>query len=600
MLNGYPLNAAPLNSLLDGSGGSDYETQPINPPDQLPGPAEPVPEHPQYPGFQPIDPPAGYSLPWTVTVTVGGIDVTDRLTGTVTVDREESASGIAEFELFYPVGQPVPVALHDSEVQITYSTQLGGQVLQAVLFTGWVTEPSWNVTSRTMRVLATDMLQSRVEAMSLAGIDTLTGGQYSADVFGEPDNHWRYAQDRMSTVTAALDCDVHGDMRVTSWYAKEQPHYLFTAGSTVYQSADVQLAQPDAVIGTLELTLQYRYQRLHRSTETFRWTHPATGGSWGITGFCQWRTLSTDMPNKDMVLSAVTGTGLVPVSADWGPLPATAADPCGNGQPWINRFYPDLLQGFEVTGVRQWAQSVTETYTLTLKAATGRSTDRLRHSAAVQTAAGDTWPNLEPDETGLATLPDTTPGDQHDEPRRQQFISTALARAYVTVIESHRQNRVSWQSPTALVLGIDTVHTLRLDDQNLQAQGKCVRRLDVLDIETGSALTTLSIAVMRGGGESSPLTVPSRPGAGGISEHTAGNMNLPSQFGGRFTSPAEYDEELDGFSGMYAAVQDQSLPHFPRRLAVTAAEYGEALTDGLETDRQADYQVGVPDDLLEL
>lgn len=599
MINGYPLNAAPLNSLLDGPGGSDYETQPINPPGQLPGPAEPVPEHPQYPGFQPIEPPEGYSLPWAVTVTVGGLNVTDRLTGTVTIDREEGASGLAVFDLFYPVGTAVPVELHDSEVMITFTAELSGQQ-QSVLFTGWVTEPDWDATARIMRVTVTDMLQSRVESMSLSAIDTLTGGLYSDDVFGEADGHWQYARDRMSTRTAALDCDVHARMRVTDWHAKVEPHYLFGNGSTVYQSADVKLSQPDTVIRTLELTLQYRYQRLHRSTETFRWTHPATGGSWGISGFCQWRTQSTEMPTKEMVLSAVTGAGLVPVSADWAPLPATHADPCGTGASWVNNHYPDLLQGFEVEGVRHWTQTVTETYSLTLHASTGKRTERSRHSASVRTPEAEQWNDLPVDDlTGIATLPDTQPGDQPDEDRRHIFISTALARATAEVIDSHRQTRVSWQAPTALTLGIDLVHTLRFDDQHVLAQGKCVRRLDELSIETGSALTTLTIAVMRGGGNSDPLTVPARP-AGGSAEHTGGNMDLPSQFGGRFTSPAEYNEELDGFSGQYSAVQSSSLPVFPRRLALTAKEYGEEQTGELEESVNKTYSVAAPDDLLEL
>ncbi|MFU6774850.1 hypothetical protein ACM77A_32010, partial [Pseudomonas aeruginosa] len=64
---------------------------------------------------------------------------------------------------------------------------------------------------------------------------------------------------------------------------------------------------------------------------------------------------------------------------------------------------------------------------------------------------------------------------------------------------------MSWDCPTSMVMAVDLTHTLKFDDQRIKAVGKCRRVLDRFDLESGSAITTLSIAVMRGGGGDSDV-----------------------------------------------------------------------------------------------
>ncbi|NLY16650.1 MAG: hypothetical protein GXZ05_09790 [Gammaproteobacteria bacterium] len=613
MINGYPLNTAAINSAGGSTDIDPVDPTPIDPPPPLPDPTQPDPSTPAYPGFPPIDAPEGYSLPWTVHISLGGQDVTDFLTETVRVDRSEGAAGMAEFSLFYPVGTPVPLDLHDGPVVIVFTSR----GVQQLLFTGWVTRPSWHAASRVMRIIATDRLQQRVEAMSLADIEALTGGLYSPDVFtDEIEDHWRYAQDRLSTRPVSLDCDTHGNMRVTNWQSKKHPDYTFNPGSTVYQSVDVRLAQPTETTNRVELTIKYRYPRLWQASATFGWVHPGTGGFGGMQGFCAWRPDSTELPTIDMYLSAVGSTGLTPVSASWHLLPPSMGDPCGNGQPWINNQSELLILGGSVVARRRWVQQVTEEYTVTLATAAGepeQSRVVSRSSINASVDFGESWPNsLRPYQyspsggagigPGTPTTP-VTPGDHADEPRRQLAFNTALNKARTEIIEAHRRTQVSWQVPTALIAGVDLVHTLYLDDQNTVAQGKCVQRLDELNIETGSALATLTIAILReASGVADPLSVPARMGAD--ESESAGVMSrsytLGTQLGGKFTSP-EYDDELDGFSGNYDAKQDATLEVFPRRFSATGPEIPDARTDEhVLTAAEKTIRVAFTGDLLEI
>lgn len=612
MINQYPINGAAINS-LGAAGEPPAEPVHIDPPPPLPGPAQPDPSTPAYPGFPPIDVPEGYSLSWTVTVSLGGQDVTEFLTGTVRVDRSEGAAGMAEFSLFYPVGTPVPLDLHDGPVVIVFTSR----GVQQLLFTGWVTQPSWHAASRVMRIIATDRLQQRVEAMSLPAIEALTGGLYSPDVFtDEIEDRWRYAQDRLSTRPASLDCDTHGNMRVTNWQSKKHPDYTFSPGSTVYQSVDVRLAQPTETTNRVELTIKYRYPRLWQASGTFGWVHPGTGGFGGMQGFCAWRPDSTELPTIDMYLSAVGSTGLTPVSASWHLLPPSMGNPCGNEQPWINNQPELLILGGSVIARRRWVQQVTEEYTVTLATAAGepeQSRVVSRSSVNASVDFGESWPDsLRPYQYspsgGAGTGPGTpttpvTPGDHVDEPRRQLACNTALNKARTEIIEAHRRTQVSWQVPTALIAGVDLVHTLELGDQNTRARGKCVQRLDELNIETGSALATLTIAILREApGVADPLSVPPRMGAG-ESESTgvmSRSYTLGTQLGGKLTSP-EYDDELDGFSGNYTARQSDTLEVFPRRFAATGPEIPDTRTDEHAlTAAEKTIRVAFTGDLLEI
>lgn len=612
MIIGYPLNSAPVN----GMGGSiePPEPQPVEPPPPLPPATDPVPDHPQYPGFQPIDPPAGYSLPWTVSVLLGGQDVAANLTGSARVDRSEGAAGVAEFELFYPVGAHVPISVYDASVVITFTCR--GQ--QQLLFTGWVSEPSWHAATRIMRITATDRLQQRVEAMALTDIDALVGGMYSPDVFSEEiDDHWRYAQDRLSTRPVSLDCSASANLRVTRWQAKPHADYVFNVGSTVYQSVDVRLAHPKDTTNRVEITAKYRYPRLWQASATYQWSHPGTGGYVGMQGFCSWRTDSTELPTIDMYLSAVSSAGFVPVSATWSLLPATAPDPCGNGQPWINNQEGEyLILGGSVVARKRWVQQITETYTLVVATADGleestRVISRMSVSASVE--RGAEWPNsLRPYQYspikggGLNTggdpvEPPDTAGDWPDEERRENALKTAIAVAQTEIIAAHRRTSVHWQCPTALVAGIDTVHTLELNDQNVRARGKCIQRVDELSIETGSALTTLAIAITAGAaGSSSGTDIPARIGESDSDANaTQGTgYTLATQLGGRYNVP-EYDEEKDGFAGNYS-FQPPNATTYPRRFAVSSPSVSQSRTDEREHESETLYHVGFAGDLLEL
>ena len=81
-----------------------------------------------------------------------------------------------------------------------------------------------------------------------------------------------------------------------------------------------------------------------------------------------------------------------------------------------------------------------------------------------------------------------------------------------------------------------------------------------------------------------------------------GHPALATQLGMRNESPL-YNDELDGFAGNYDDRDDDinpSLEEFPRRMTITASEISADLRDERKVDLQATFEVGIPNDLLEL
>ncbi|WP_296125388.1 hypothetical protein [Pseudomonas sp. Ga0074129] len=574
LLNGEPLNSIELNS----------DT----------GSATPAPPDPGYVL-------AGIGYVWLDRVLVGGVDVSAQLVGGIDYDREEGAAAVGGFGIYLPPGPVVPSDWIGRTVTFDYITTTEGVTTEARRFTGVIDQPEWNSEVRVLNCECSDQLQQRVEALTVAQVDALVGGTWSADVFEPVDgrSHWDYALERLSSRTAALDCDVFGVPRVSSWYAKPAPDFVFGPGTTIDQSVQVDLAPARAITNRVELEVSFRYSRLWQRNESYSWVHPETDGTGGIAGFCNWRGFPSELPTIAMIEESAAGNGQTVIGAQYYKLPLTMPNPCGDGNPWINRF-GDLLLGADWTGARRWVQTVTETYRMALATEAGQQVDgrivqRQGYSVEIENEQAEQW-EQKPITGGSGGFTDL-----NDEARRALAINCGLQVSHAELIASHREATVTWQVPTSMALGIDLSHTLEINDQGVRARGKCRRISGTHDPDTGLAITTLSIAVMRpvgASGANDALVVPPRiassdsPAAGGDAIPTI----LPTQisvFGG-----PDYDPELDGFSGNADAGGGPS--QFPRDMVSPAAEIPTAVRDERVVTGDYLYRVAIPTDLLEL
>ncbi len=546
----------------------------------------------------------GQAFNWRVRLLVDGVDLTSQVTGMIDVDLEEGAAGVGGFVLYLPPGPVVPDDWKGKLVQLDFiSRNRDGLITEQRLFSGKIEMPEWDPTWRLLACDCSDQLQQRVEGMTIEAIDALTGGHWSADLF-EPvtgRSRWDYAQERMESRAASLDCSPTGQVRLTSWAAAAVPHVVFGPGTTLFESVQIDLQPLGAATNRLEIDASYRFPRLWQHIQGFGWTHPQASST-GIPGFCQWRTWTSDLPTTEMIEDAITGAGLQLVGRVGGfKLPLSMGDPCGDGRPWRNTF-DNLWLSANASGGRRWVQQVTESYKLLLTAMGGEDEAtqviaRDSGSVAIETSQADDWESSKP----ASGQPESV--DLSDEIRRSSALLTLLWGGAVQLLSAHRGTTLSWQVPTDLALGVDLVHTLRLEDKAL-AQGKCRRIQHRIDIEGGTAITTISVAISRGGGVGDPLTVPARPDTS-LPPITGGSI-LATQLGGRLNNPITgapippYDDTRLGFSGNWDVGDDLTAEQFPRRFDVEAVEIPEIYRDEKTGDVTAHYRVAIPNDLLEL
>jgi hypothetical protein len=532
----------------------------------------------------------GIGYTWQLRVIVDGVDLSAQVLGSTDIDREGGAAGVGGLELYLPPGPVVPTDWIGRSVTIDFLWWVGVSAYEERRYSGQILRPRWNAADRVLSCELSDNLQQRVESMDVAAIDTLTGGAWSPDVFQpvEGRSRWDYAMERMGTQTASLDCSPYGYMRVSSWYATPVAQYVFGTGTTLDGTLSLDLPDLSRMTNQVVIEADYRYTRFRQKNEKWSWF----GGI-----FCSWYfTATKELPTISMVEEAVAASGSFMIGTpEYEVLPPSAFDPCGTGENWIN-YNTDLLLGVDFETGRRWAQPVTEKYELTLECLpsimqAGEIVARIGGRFEVESPNAEAWAS-EPFSTGTSGHT-----DDRDEPRRLAFFGVLLAQGLATIVSAHRGTRVTFALPTPMASGIDLIHTVRLDDQGIIAQGRVVRVRDVYDHAAGTAITMLDLAIMRGGGGASDPLVPP-PSVDEPQPPAPVVIDLPTQLGRSFEAECPvYDDDLPGFAGNYTI---GSCPEFPRRFDIVVPEIPEDKRNELPVPVVSACRVAVPDDDLEL
>ncbi|MDO9625135.1 MAG: hypothetical protein Q7J46_14225 [Pseudomonas sp.] len=541
------------------------------------------------------------SVRWRLRVLLDGVDISARLTDTVSVDREEGAARVGKLTLLPALGSLDLDTLTGKPLHI-YRQRLEGDEVgsEQLRFVGETLRPGLDAFSKKISLTASCGLQNRIEQKSIEEIIALLPGSYWAEaVFGELEAHWQYCQDRCSTVPGNLDCAPDGSIRFTSWAAKSVPHFSFGPSEVIDGSLAIEPADAGQLLNQVEITLEYRYTRLRHRPYTVRWTHPTDT-------FCGWLAEgSTELPTVSMLLEAVEQGGWALVGTPQTVmLPPSMPNPCGLGGAWINTFTDDPhLLSFAASLAQRTSQTLTERYKLTLEATGSIST------FTVQTSRERYSDEVEFDTSSWEELPATSspPGavgdgsgdwiiDKDEAGRRENTLRTAMHAEHVRIIASHRQTRVAFQTPITDAV-YDTSHTARIELLGLSAQGKVARVQEVWDIGQGLEVATIELAISRGGASltADSLAIPARPvfDFGPVPDH---GTVLATQLGGRSEAPV-FDEELDGFSGNYG-VTTPGAELYPRRLQFTTPDIEGRHRDPAEAETVATYQINIPTDLL--
>jgi hypothetical protein len=441
---------------------------------------------------------------WTAQVMLGGVDVSANLTGTISWDAEEGASRVADFTLRPAAGSVSPTTWTGQEVSIDVVRLVGALSMHTRVFTGVVDVATFDPVKRTVGFTCTSDLQNRVAALPVASIDALCGGTYSEAVSGAIGERWAYAQARMSSRTASLDSGPMSGPRVTEWNGLAVWR-TFTEADVLDASPSIDLPKRNQIVNQVDIAFEYRYYRCRQRQASIGWSKSAyTAEAWQS---------SYQYPSQDEIESALAGSGWKVLYQSFGSPPAHIAVASPSGYYVVTSG----VANFTASLAQRHAQAVTESYALTVTAPTSIAANGALAKPLRGALQSDWTPNQwEADFT--VTVPLNAPGEIDYAGTMTRAVSDAaiqnlLDMAKSMIYASHRKAAVTFSVPC--LPEADLTMAATLNTAALQASGKISRVQGKLDIDAGSAISTITLALsgIAAGGILTPdaLTPPAQP-----------------------------------------------------------------------------------------
>jgi hypothetical protein len=552
---------------------------------------------------------------WRPVVTLGGVDISERLTGVISVEAAEGEARVAQFSIAPPTGvltlpdwtgQPVTIDIAAREPD-------GGATDSRRLFTGVVDVPDYDLSAYIVTFECTDQMQEILANTPRAWLDESIGGWYSEAVSGPPVDALEYATARLASVPASLDLDPYQQPRVTAWALPDTPDIVFDDSAVLDGSLSLKLASRADLINDVSTRFEYRFPRLRARVIGVEFSRTID----------QYTSQALDIPSRAMIEQALSSL------SGWSALGAinyVAIEPgvyesSGSGGSVFTVISatdaPNLALGFSASFYSRWVQSVTEAYALNIRAqasidAVGAARTSL--SGATLDAEFDDAAWLDSSTTSpVLTLPpsgdvsvDYGAAGATDRAAAQAAVSTLVAQARVVALSSHRTTRVS--ASTLLRADVDLDRRIEIDTPIVRASGKVSRVSHTLDMQAGSAVTDIEIAVsgFSAVGLDQGDDEPSAPSAPIDPTPAPGTSALVCECGmfvGQTETSPEYNgDTMIGFTtnAKAGAAFDSFAPAYPLAMSVGTPEIPANARDPITLDKLATYAVAIPQDLLEI
>ena len=556
---------------------------------------------------------------WTLTITVAGVDISDKLTGQVVIDAEESQARIAQFSYLHQGTIDIASLVgQDVVIKATYDAS------ENTYFTGKVDDGDIDLSKAIISLRCTDDLKTSVEGYTHNALYNMIKSTYSIDIFRQDQSKWDYAKDILTTVPKALDKTMSGELKATPWAAKDNADWQLTADDLIDQTPDIEYAHWQDIINHVQIDFDYRYDRTYERAISVGWQYPG--------GFNAYIKNSSALVNQQMLESALNGLDWEIDNIKTNPLPPSGKYTVDGVDHYLrNTHHPNLLLGFSARLKKFWAQTITESFQIDVTAA---SNYPKRKQIISDTLIADNIPEIAKSPTGSkvtalqkssktateksrinvgkATPPQgqlNKNGDRYfykEPPTAWNILHNLQLKARVLILQSHRKNTITFTTP---LKAIDLQHTVKMDINTatlaLAAQGKVVATSSVWNIATGTALTTVRLAISQAADGVEGLISPDKKSLTGlvrpdttayfndVKQHKK-TYNLPTQLGVK--DGVDYDESMTGFSGNYSVGDGD----FPWRLKIELEGVQDELRNSHNSENQQGLETKIPVDNLSI
>jgi hypothetical protein len=211
-----------------------------------------------------------------------------------------------------------------------------------------------------------------------------------------------------------------------------------------------------------------------------------------MTPFQNWLQATFALPTKTIVKEAFSSWILKTIS--FTDMPASGLY---GGLNWIlNDYGRELCRGALATVASRWQQDVTSIYNITVQsqasiAAHGLLEISREHAVSADRSADFT--QFSEYKAPVGQLISAGNWVQKTETSVNNPLLTALHQAKTELLQRHRSNTISFSVP--INADLDLIHTVRVNHAKIQAKGKIFTLQHFIDIDAGTAITDVQLAI---------------------------------------------------------------------------------------------------------
>jgi len=243
---------------------------------------------------------------WDIEILLGSykIDTTNGVQQNGLCDEfnlqvDENQARTCTFSIIPPRGAIIPEQYQGKSVKVNLRNAQGWWQI----FDGYVDLPRLDFMTRKLTFSCSDQRSNRIIKLPIGSIKLI--GSYSEAVFGTPRDKSAELENRLQTVAASYDFDNYGKPQLTPWLPKVVPDFTFNSDGVYWGntgSPTVEYTNHKKAVNTINITVDYSYQRLHQQACFFRWQ--------GYVEFLDnwWRVGKPSFPPKESIQSAATST----------------------------------------------------------------------------------------------------------------------------------------------------------------------------------------------------------------------------------------------------------------------------------------------------
>lgn len=559
---------------------------------------------------------------WDATLVVDGQRIpSDRITGSISISRTESSTALMTVSYF------AEKAIQDVSLLIGKTVTLDIQKPEGNfrVYTGLVDDPEVDLIEGIITLQCTDRRKERINSQIGGQLQQI--GVYSEILFGEkPLEAFDELEDRLSTTPQAVDFDAYGNIKITPWAAKGSPDFTFTAADVKYDDNEptVEFTSRGSVTNKVDIKFQFRFERFHHWERSFKWEstvkdkislvlkegykytrrdlvqNAIESAGWPVKGSVSFDPIPASGWYGDFAWSTATLQGKTNVKTDSNGI--TLQDQFGKArtETRITRstdFSTILCAGASWTASTRWAQTITDTYSLTLTAPQSISQyGEVQSSNSYAQEAetdGASWENYDVYQSTPGKIGTFFLDEDGERDSAKNAVSVALQRAKVEILGSHRDTRVKFS--TQVFPQVDLSNTVQISTPRVTAKGKVFKIEHFLDIRTGDDRTEITIVLSKSTGSATDSDLISPEAPTDVSTLPQQEIILDNHWGEDPATTAGSEK----WTGLIANIQSFNLTtNFSEQFIVEVPEVPDSERVAKEREQVSSYTMSIPDDLL--